>query len=144
MNTLIIHTDGGARGNPGPSGIGAVFWERDVAGSLHKVHEIARYIGEQTNNYAEYSALIAALAWAGEAGYDSVACYLDSELVVKQVTGQYKVKEPTLKPLVAQVLAAKGAFKKVTFTHVRREKNKEADALVNRALDEATGKPGTT
>ena len=137
MNTLTIHTDGGARGNPGPAAIGAAFWERDAAGTVAKVHEISRCIGEQTNNFAEYTALIAALAWAAEAGYENVECYLDSELVVKQVTGQYKVKEPTLKPLVAQVAAAKNSFKKITFTHVRREKNKEADALVNAALDAA-------
>ena len=134
---LILHTDGGARGNPGPAGIGAAFWERATDGSTHSVHEISRYIGEQTNNFAEYTALIAAVTWAKESGYGSVECYLDSELVVKQLNGQYKIKEPTLKQLAAQVLAMTRSFKRITFTHVRREKNKEADALVNRAVDAA-------
>ncbi len=135
MNTLTIHTDGGARGNPGPAAIGAVFWERGAAGNMNKVHEISRAIGEQTNNYAEYSALIAAVAWARDAGYAEVECYLDSELVVKQLNGQYKIKEPVLKTLASQVLAMRPSFKKITFSHVRREKNQAADTLVNAALD---------
>ena len=137
MNVLVVHTDGGARGNPGPAAIGAVFWERDAAGNSKKVHEISRTIGEQTNNYAEYSALIAAVAWACDAGYETVECYLDSELVVKQLCGQYKIKEPVLKTLASQVLAMQPSFKKITFTHVSREKNQAADALVNAALDAA-------
>jgi ribonuclease HI len=140
MNILILHTDGGARGNPGPAAIGAVFWERDASGDLKKIHEISRAIGEQTNNFAEYTALIQAVTWAHGAGYETIECYLDSELVVKQLNGQYKIKEATLKTLASQVIALKPKFKKITFHHVRREKNKDADALVNAALDAQSGK----
>ena len=133
---LIIYTDGGARGNPGPAGIGAVFYEDDGAGSQTKVNEIKKYIGEGTNNFAEYTALITALEYAAELGHKNIQCYLDSELVVKQLNGQYKIREPNLKELASKVLALTNKFQSIKFTHVPREKNHEADKLVNLAIDQ--------
>ena len=140
LGRLIINTDGGARGNPGPAGIGAVFYFDDGTGNQKLIAEIKEYIGEQTNNFAEYTALIKALEKAAELGYERVLCVLDSELVVKQLNGLYKVREETLKPLATKVLSLTNKFKSVTFTHVKREKNKEADRLVNEAIDEYQGK----
>jgi len=131
FNKVIIHTDGGARGNPGPAGIGAVL--KDETGLL--VAEVSGYIGETTNNQAEYKAVIAALEQAKSLGALEVALFADSELVVKQLNKQYKVKHPELAPLYIKVYNLSQAFKKITFTHVRREANKEADALVNKAID---------
>ncbi len=132
MSEIIIHTDGGARGNPGPAGVGIVFYDKDYK----KVLEFKEYIGERTNNFAEYTALIIALQKAKEHNYTDLSCFLDSELVVKQLNGQYKIKEPTLQPLAAEVLRYKKDFSSVTLAHVRREKNQDADALVNEILDE--------
>jgi len=132
MNKLIINTDGGSRGNPGPAGIGVVF--SDEKGEI-----IARYkecIGEGTNNTAEYRALVLALTKAKDFDFAEAECRLDSELVVKQLLGQYKVKDAKMKLLYAEVQELM-FFKPVKFVHVRREYNKEADALVNEALDEA-------
>lgn len=138
LGKLVIHTDGGARGNPGPAGIGAVFYSDDGTGGQIKVGEIKKYIGEATNNVAEYSALIAALEQAAALGYEKVECFLDSELVVRQLNGQYKVREEGLKLLAAKVLALTNSFGKgISFTHVPREKNREADKLVNLAIDQA-------
>ena len=133
MKKLILHTDGGARGNPGPAGIGAALTtpEGDV------VAEVSRYIGETTNNQAEYRALIAGLEKAKEVHADSLTCYLDSELIVKQLQGDYKIKNADLKPLVEIVRHLAHQFKEITFTHVPRERNKHADSLVNRAIDAA-------
>ena len=130
MKQLIINTDGGSRGNPGPAAIGVVF--SDETGAV-----IARFkecIGTATNNIAEYSALILALTKAADFEYDEVECRLDSELVVKQLLGEYKVKDPKMKELYTKVQELM-FFKPVKFVHVRREYNKEADALVNEALD---------
>ncbi len=131
---LTIFTDGGARGNPGPAGIGIVF----KIGSKTAAH-IKQYIGEHTNNFAEYTALITALEKALELGHKNVRCFLDSELVVRQLNGQYKIKEPSIKILAQKALALTNKFQAVTFSHVPREKNSEADRLVNQAIDEATG-----
>lgn len=128
---LIINTDGGARGNPGPAGIGVVI--KDEAGDL--VYQFGGYIGETTNNTAEYRALIKALEEAGHLGATDVVINMDSELIVKQMLGQYKIKEPTLQPLAQEVIKLLKQFQSHSFTHVRREYNKEADALVNQALD---------
>ena len=136
---LIIFTDGGARGNPGPAGIGAVFYVEDSSGSQVRTGEIKKYIGEATNNFAEYTALITALEGAAQYGHKRVECFLDSELVVKQLTGKYKIREGTLKPLAAKVLALTNKFEQINFTHVPREKNHEADKLVNQAIDQAIG-----
>lgn len=132
MQKLIINTDGGSRGNPGPAGIGVVF--SDEKGQI--LARYKEYIGEGTNNIAEYRALILALTKAKDFETDEIECRLDSELVVKQLTGHYKVKDDKMKDLYAQVQEL-AFFKPIKFIHVRREQNKEADALVNEALDES-------
>jgi ribonuclease HI len=131
MNKIIIHSDGGARGNPGPSGIGVVL--NDESGAV--VAEISRYLGETTNNQAEYKALIAGLEKAKDLAVEEVACYLDSELVVKQLNHEYKVKSADLAPLFLKVHNLSLSFKKISYTHVRREQNKIADRLANEAMD---------
>jgi ribonuclease HI len=128
---LIIYTDGGARNNPGPAGIGAVLMDEN----RKIIFEISEYIGEATNNQAEYKAVIAALKKAKEAGVEFLDFYLDSELVVKQLNREYRVKDKDLAPLFLQVHNLSMSFKKITFKHVRRELNEEADRLVNLAID---------
>ncbi|MBW6432112.1 ribonuclease HI family protein [Patescibacteria group bacterium] len=131
MKKLIINTDGGARGNPGPAGIGVLF--SDENGEI--VAKFKEYIGEATNNVAEYRALILALDKAKNLECQEIECRLDSELIVKQLKGEYKVKDEKMKDLYAKVQELI-FFKPVNFIHVRREKNKEADTLVNEAIDE--------
>ncbi|HCC23673.1 TPA: ribonuclease H [Candidatus Falkowbacteria bacterium] len=128
---LKIYSDGGARGNPGPAGIGVVIYNQD--GDV--VHEISKYIGETTNNQAEYQAIIAGLKYAKSIKAPEVDCYLDSELVVKQVNGEYKVKDQNLAEHFLTIWNLKKYFKTIRFSHVRREQNKAADKLVNQALD---------
>ncbi|MBI5530176.1 MAG: ribonuclease HI family protein [Candidatus Doudnabacteria bacterium] len=130
---LIINTDGGARGNPGPAGAGVVF--RDEKNNI--IAEYKKYLGAQTNNYAEYQALILALQEAGKLGAETLKINMDSELIVRQMQGKYKIKEPTLKLLAADVFKLMHQFKNVEFNHVFRESNKEADKLVNAAIDAA-------
>lgn len=125
----IINTDGGARGNPGPAGIGVVIKIGD------KVHKYKKYIGETTNNQAEYQALIMALTCAKELGVTEAECRLDSELIVKQLNREYKVKNKDLAIQFIKVWNLISNFKKITFKHVYREQNKEADYLVNQAID---------
>jgi ribonuclease HI len=131
MKKLIIHTDGGARGNPGPAGIGVYI--QDENGTV--VREHSRYLGETTNNVAEYTAVIDALEIAQELGAEQVDFFLDSELVVRQLNGQYKVKNPALAQLFLNIHNLRLGFAKTTFTHVRREQNKDADRLSNVAMD---------
>ncbi len=138
METIFVYTDGGARGNPGPAAIG-VHAEAE-GGAL--VFDYKEAIGEATNNVAEYKAVIAALARLRERFGTNIAqtsfvFRLDSELVVKQLRGEYKVKDSNLAKLHAEIKLALADFPHTTFTHVRREQNKEADRLVNEALDEA-------
>src|SRR6056297_3318577 len=133
---LQVYTDGGARGNPGPAGIGAVFY--DETGK--NIKEISEYLGETTNNQAEYKAVLRALQEAKKLGGKELKFYIDSELVVKQLNGEYKVKNKNLQPLFVQIYNLTLDFKKVNFFHVRREKNKEADKLANRAMDEVNSK----
>lgn len=132
---LIIYTDGGARNNPGPGGIGAVLLNE----KKEVVFEISEYIGEATNNQAEYKAVVAAVKKAKELGAAEIDFFLDSELVVKQLNRQYKVKDKELAQLFLQIYNLILGFKKVTFTHVRREQNEAADRLVNLAIDKALG-----
>jgi ribonuclease HI len=132
MQKLIINTDGGSRNNPGPAGIGVVF--SDEKGGV--IATFKEYIGEATNNVAEYKALILALTKAKDFEADEIECRLDSELVVKQLTGHYKVKDANMKELYAQVQEL-AFFKPIKFIHVRREFNKLADKLVNETIDEA-------
>jgi len=133
MKKLIIYTDGGARGNPGPAGIGAVLFNEEKK----VVSEISTYLGVATNNQAEYKALIAALKKAQELKAEELECYLDSELVVKQLKREYKVKNQDLAPLFLEIHNLSLSFKKITYTHIRRELNKEADRLANEAMDRA-------
>jgi ribonuclease HI len=129
---LLIHTDGAARGNPGPAGAGAVL--RDAAdGSL--VSEIATYLGERTNNYAEWTAVALALEEALNHGATHVDLRMDSELVARQISGRYRVKHPDLKPIHARVMLLLGRLAGYTVGHVPRELNKEADRLSNVAID---------
>lgn len=128
---IIIFSDGGARGNPGPAGIGAVLYDS----KKQVLVKISKYIGETTNNQAEYQALISALKKAKELGGQELDVFLDSELVVKQLNCEYKVKNKELAPLFLEVYNLSLNFSKITFTHVYRENNKEADRLVNEALD---------
>ena len=129
---LFTFTDGGARGNPGPAASGMVI--KDATGKT--IAAFGEYLGTQTNNYAEYTALLLALKKAKELGATEVDCTLDSELVVKQMKGEYKVKEPTLQKLFIQVYNLASQFKKVTYRHTLRHNNKEADAEVNKILDQ--------
>ena len=129
-----LYTDGGARGNPGPAGIGA----RLLSAGGDVVEELADFIGKATNNVAEYQALLAGLEIALDRGVERLDVFLDSELVVRQVNGQYKVKDAGLKPLHQQACLLLSRFHEVDVKHVRREQNAAADALVNQAIDDAT------
>jgi len=128
----MLFTDGGARGNPGPAGIGAVIMNQDKK----VIKTIKKYIGEATNNQAEYEAIKAGLTEALKMNPHEIECFLDSELVVQQLNGKYKVKDKDLQQLFSDVQDL--IFMKfVTFHHVPREHNTLADKLVNEALDEA-------
>ena len=128
---LVAHIDGGARGNPGPAGYGAVI--EDEVG--RPVVELSDYLGKQTNNYAEYSGLLAALAYTTRHGFKALKVYSDSELMVKQITGQYKVSNPSLKELHAKAIKLIEDLEAFEINHVPREQNREADWLANRAMD---------
>lgn len=132
MNTFVTYTDGGARGNPGHAAIGIVIINK-ISGEKHF---FKKYIGETTNNQAEYRALLFALEKVREFCGEEVECFMDSELVCKQLKREYRVKDADLAPLFLKIWNLSVGFKKITFTHIRREKNKEADALVNEAIDE--------
>lgn len=125
-----IYTDGGARGNPGPAGIGVVL-KYD-----NKHLTFKKYIGEATNNQAEYQAVIFGLQKAKELGAQEVDVFLDSELVQQQLSQKYKIKNPDLGPLFVKVWNLAIGFKKVKYVHIRRSDNKLADKLVNEAIDE--------
>ena len=131
MKKLVIHTDGASRGNPGRAAIGAIL--RDEKGAL--AANISRDIGKATNNQAEYRAVIAALEKAISLGAESVELNSDSELIVKQIKGQYRVKKNTLRPLYENVMQLKIRFTGFKIRHIPRERNKEADKLANAALD---------
>jgi dinuclear metal center YbgI/SA1388 family protein len=128
-----LYTDGGARGNPGPAGIGARLLTAE--GTL--VDELSDVIGDATNNVAEYEALLAGLELALDRGVERLTVFMDSELVVKQVKGQYKVKNADLKALHAEAARRLHGFREVDVKHIRREQNADADRLVNEALDRA-------
>ena len=128
---LVAHIDGGARGNPGPAGYGAVI--EDEMG--RPVVELSNYLGKQTNNFAEYSGLLAALTYATKHGFKALKVFSDSELMVKQITGQYKVSNPALKELHARAIGMIEELEAFEINHVPRERNREADWLANRAMD---------
>jgi len=125
-----LFTDGGARGNPGPAGIGAALYQ---AGK--EVAFVSHYIGETTNNDAEYQALIAGLECALKEGVFNLVCYLDSLLIVEQLNGRYKVKQEHLQQRFREVMRLVDKFKHISFNHIPREKNTRADQLVNMAID---------
>jgi ribonuclease HI len=127
---ITIHSDGGARGNPGPAAIGIVL-EKTTGEILATISE---YIGETTNNQAEYRALVRGLEKAKEFGATEVRCYLDSELVVKQMNHEYKIKDAELSALFVKAWNITRGIR-VSYHHVARERNKIADRLVNQALD---------
>lgn len=129
---IILRTDGGARGNPGPAAIGVVL--EDGKGNVLK--EFGKYLGETTNNQAEYQALAAGLQEALSMNAEQVHCYLDSELVVKQLKREYRVKDENLATWFVKIWNLSQKFQSITFNHVPRAKNKRADALVNEALDQ--------
>jgi len=130
---LVVHVDGGARGNPGPAAVGVVVSTPD--GEV--LDEIGEVIGVATNNVAEYRGLLLGLERARALGATEVEVVNDSELVAKQVNGEYKVKHEAMKPLHAEALRALGAFDRWTVRSVPRAQNADADALVNQALDAA-------
>jgi len=131
VNKVIICADGAARGNPGPAAIGATI--KNDKGNL--IASISRRIGITTNNQAEYQAVIAALEKAISLGARYIELKSDSELVVKQINGRYKVKNVALRPLYQKVVQLTGSLEGFTITHIPRERNAEADALANKALD---------
>ncbi len=130
---LVFHVDGGSRGNPGPAGYGAMV--RDPAGAT--IAELSEFIGIATNNVAEYRGLLAALEYAKAHQARGVKVYCDSELVVRQMQGVYKVKSPDLKPIFDQVKRLASGFPRFSIHHVPRERNADADRLANLAMDRA-------
>lgn len=131
-SSATAHIDGGSRGNPGPAGYG-VRIERDDG----TVEEMKQSLGVATNNVAEYRGLLAALTWAVRAGIGRLHIRSDSELLVKQMRGDYRVKNPGLQPLWEEARRLVRQIGDVRFEHVRRELNKDADRLANEAMDEA-------
>lgn len=131
VENLVIHVDGASRGNPGLAGAGAML--KDTQGRV--VKKLRRFLGEATNNVAEYEALLMSLEEAQGLGCKSVKVFADSELVVKQVKGIYRVKNASLKVIYVKVMKVVRTFDKFTISHVMREKNSEADKLANEAID---------
>jgi probable phosphoglycerate mutase len=134
----VLNTDGGARGNPGPAGIGVVL--KDADGIV--IDEIAQPIGVTTNNVAEYEALIAGLKLALDHNVTELDIYVDSELVASQLEGKWKIKNERLRGLAVTARALMGRFDKTTIRHVRRSQNTHADRLANQAMDRAEAAPG--
>ncbi|MFY9270058.1 MAG: ribonuclease HI family protein [Candidatus Manganitrophaceae bacterium] len=138
LKRLSIYTDGASRNNPGEAGIGVVM--KDDRGET--IQTLAEYIGVATNNVAEYTAVIRALEWAQKLHPERIDCYLDSQLVVRQMTGKYKIKHPGMIPLAKEVRRLCRLFPEgsVDFHHIPREENQEADALANEAIDKRSKK----
>ena len=134
-DAIVAYIDGGARGNPGPAGYGVRVEQPD--GTL--IEEFGEAIGIATNNVAEYRGLLAALEWARQHGHTRVHVRSDSLLLVQQMLGRFKVKHPGLQPLHAKARLLAHEIGRVTFEHVGREKNADADRLANAAMDDAAG-----
>lgn len=130
---LDIYTDGAARGNPGPAGVGVVIL--DSTGNIKK--ELSEYIGEETNNVAEYQAIIAGLKSAKEFAPDIINIFSDSQLVIRQLTGEYRVRSQRLKPYYKQAKNLLNCFSDYNLQHIGRENNQEADRLANIGVDQA-------
>jgi ribonuclease HI len=141
LRTLVVRTDGAARGNPGPASLGAALIEAVGPASRRPdappIATISEYLGVQTNNVAEYTGVVRALALAHELGADAVEMLLDSKLIVEQLHGRWRVKDAKLIPLHAKAKAHLSRFKRWSATHVPRAQNKQADALCNEAIDRA-------
>jgi ribonuclease HI len=133
---LHIHVDGASRGNPGEAAFGVHVSTPDG----RTVAELYGHLGRATNNVAEYQGLLHALRWAVARGTKAVVVFSDSELLVRQMTGRYRVKSPGLQPLHREAGALAGRFARMRIRHVPREQNRKADALANRALDERASK----
>jgi probable phosphoglycerate mutase len=131
---LIAHIDGGARGNPGPAGYGVFVQDAQ----RRPLAELSRYLGRQTNNFAEYSGLLAALEYALEHKVPALRVFSDSELLVKQIKGIYKVRNENLRPLYERAQKLILQIEDFRIEHVRREQNRDADRLANKAMDEGT------
>ena len=129
---LLIHTDGAARGNPGPAGLGAILRDAETGETLA---ELATYLGIRTNNYAEWTAVAEALDEARRLGATHVDLRMDSELVARQISGVYRVKHPDLRPIHERVMRQLAGFEGYTVGHVPRALNKDADRLSNVAID---------
>jgi ribonuclease HI len=129
---LVAHVDGGARGNPGPAGYGVVITDQ----SGKRVATLSKYLGHQTNNFAEYSGLLAALDYALQHGPKALEVISDSELMVRQINGVYKVRSPILLDLYKRAKALIAQLDYFKIGHILRAKNAEADALANQAMDE--------
>ena len=132
MMNLVLYIDGGARGNPGPAAVGVVIQDESTRAPLH---EAGYWLGTATNNTAEYQGLIRALTLATDMKPNRITIYSDSELLVRQITGQYRVKSTTIKPLFENARKLLGGFSQWEIHHVRREKNKRADELANMSMD---------
>lgn len=128
---ITMYADGGARGNPGPAGSGAVLYDSDGK----EIAALQKFLGKTTNNVAEYTAVIIGLEEAKKRNAEEVRVYMDSQLVVRQMSGEYRVRQPHLQALYGKIQALLPAFTKVTFQHVPREKNERADELANAAMD---------
>ena len=135
MKRCVAYIDGGSRGNPGIAGYGVAVFDEDG----NPLASLSQSLGIRTNNFAEYSALIGALEYAQSHHYDDLKVFADSELMVKQINGQYKVKSPDLKPLYDQAKALIFKLKSFSIHHVLREQNREADRLANSAMDQDSG-----
>jgi ribonuclease HI len=133
---ILAHIDGGSRGNPGPAGYGVVIMNHD----RHKIASLSEYLGHQTNNYAEYHGLLAALDYALRSGHKALKVVSDSELLVKQIRGEYKVKSPALQDLFLRAKQMIAKLDWFSIQHVLREKNHEADRLANLAMDKGMGR----
>ena len=133
---MVAHVDGGSRGNPGPAGYGAYITD----GEGKRVAELGEFLGVQTNNFAEYSGLIAALEYAVEHGYGTVKVVSDSELLVKQMKGQYKVRSEALLSIYSEAKALIRKLDRFEIRHVLRHLNKDADRLANAAMDRGMGR----
>lgn len=132
------HCDGGSRGNPGPAAYGAVI--EDPAGQV--IARLSEYLGRQTNNYAEYQGLLAVLAWAADHSVKRLRVVSDSELMVHQMSGRYKVASPALRPLWEEARRRASGLECFEMRHTLRAGNHEADRLANQAMDRGMGKPG--
>ncbi len=136
MGRVTAYCDGGSRGNPGPAGYGVFLTDESGAA----VGELSEFLGAKTNNFAEYSALLGALQWAIDNGAGELKVVADSELMVKQMKGQYQVRSPELKPLYDEAKRRAAKLDRFEIQHVLRGKNKEADRLANEAMDSGTGR----